>query len=381
VRSLFRKIFIFSGKKKYPIYFFYFLVIIYLLILIIYLPEFLDNVLPKILADDYNIPPGDMQILFLFLPFMLISFLLLIGPISITSDGLVGIWFLLESFFLLNGVIVLIHIMTAEIKTEGYGRSNLIFLIINIIFISGFTLFLAKFIEEPQINNQNLISFIGINLFIPALVIIQDIFFGIIIIGLSYILIWGLKDVRNTDVSKRREEKKATLAWILFLTFIVVLLRFLPVAVGAGGSLRRITDILDLLGMFFVIAIGIGRTLHLRDAEVIDDARSRLNPKRIIEWFPAYSKLLFLFSIGITIFYRIIQGSTIGGITGDPDPFKIERMNNFFGALGFILILILIIWRYKAPDYTISPALLTDIAVRLHLIRDPRKNYQEVKSK
>ena len=374
VRSLFRKMLIFPGKKKYPIYFFYFLVIIYLLLLIINLPKFLDNILPVILADNMNIPLEDIQIFVLFLPFMIISVFLLIGPIILISEGLVNIWFLLGSFFLLNGVIVLIHIMTAEIKTEGYGRSNLVFLLTNLIFISGFTLFLAKFIGQPQINNENLISFMGINLFIPALVIIQDVFFGMIIIGLSYILIWRFKDFRNTVVSKRREEKKAVLSWILILTFIVVILRFLPVAIGAGGSIRRITDILDVLGMFFIIAIGIGRILHLRDAEVIDDTRSRLNPQRIIEWFPAYSRLLFLFSIGISIFYRIIQGSTIAGITGDPDPFKIERMNNFFGAFGFILVLILIIWRYKAPDYTITPALLTDIAVRLHLIRDPRKN-------
>ena len=241
------------------------------------------------------------------------------------STLLVTIWFFLEAFFLLYGVIALIHIMTAEIQTEGYGKLNRYFIAIGLLIIMGFALLLTLFLNQASPGNSDQVSLFGINLFVPALSIIRDVSFGIIAVGIIYIVLWAGKDRRSGVVSSHREAKKAVIAWILILTFIVMILRIIPVAIGAAGSLKQLSNILDLFGLFFALGLGIARVLQIRDAPLRTKPRRRLHPQRLIDWFPVYSRILFLFSIGITIFYRILQGNTIGGITGDPDPFKIEQ--------------------------------------------------------
>jgi len=259
--------------------------------------------------------------------------------------------------------------MTSEIKMTGYGHVNRYFLVMILILVSGFSFFLSLWLNFTPIETPNIISLHGINVFVPAINILREASLGIFALGIMYILIWWVKDKHRNTTSQRREDKKAVLSWILIFAFLVLVFRILPVAIGAGGSFKQLTNLFDLLGVLFALSIGIVRVLPVRYTQIRDNPRHRLHPQRIIDWFPAYSKILLLFSIGIAIFYRIVQGSTIGGITGDPDPFKIERMQSVAGGAWFIVILFIIIWRYNAPERTSPPALLTAVATKLRLIK------------
>ncbi|PWI46960.1 hypothetical protein CEE45_14055 [Candidatus Heimdallarchaeota archaeon B3_Heim] len=293
---------------------------------------------------------------------LFVSYLIIISSsliIIITGPVLYIIWTILEPFFLLSGILAIIRLIEADYPQSGFSSRGKRALIL--IFAIGyftpviFTLFLISFTSIGSEFSE--ISIFGqtFSFYIPAMDSFSRTFTSILSITLIFLLIWWIKD-KYRGPSPIRERKKGMLPWFLGLTLILIILTVVPLIASTRGSLQEITSILDILGLFTAVIMGLWNALGVEQITEPLRGLKRLNPLEYIGRLHPYTKALFLLIISMFAFFSSMESNTIAAITGNPDTLKLQKLNllaAFIGAAYFILL-----WRYKGQARSTMPGLL-----------------------
>ncbi len=272
------------------------------------------------------------------------------------------IWMFLEPFFLLNGILVFIDIIDADYPLEGYSRYSLLALVV----LSAIGLFgplIAAILlgynrASGEFIEFSISNFLNFSLFKPAIISYRSTLSGIIVISFMFMLIWFIKD-RIKGTESTRERKKGILPFYMGFSIFIISASIIPTIASTSGSLGELTSILDLLGLFLAIILGIWRVLGIEQRMDPLVGIERLNPIEQINCFHPYSKALVLFVMSIWGFYYSLENAAIAVITGYPDQLKIQQLELLAGLIGLVYIIIL--WRFKGKPRSETPGILKQV--------------------
>ncbi len=268
------------------------------------------------------------------------------------------LWTVLEPFFLLSGLMAIIRIIEADYPQSGFSsrgkRSLLLVFILGYLTPIIFTIFLIITATGTEFSE---ISLFGqtFSFYIPAVDSFSRTFTSVLSITILFLVVWWLKD-RFRGPSSVRERKKGMLPWFLGLTLVLIIITVVPLIASTRGSLQDLTSILDLLGLFTAVIMGVWNAVGVE--RVVEPLRGikRLNPLEYISRLHPYTKALFLLIISMFAFYSSIESSTIAFITDNPDELKLQKLNLLAAFVGTAYLIIL--WRYKGQPRSTTPGLL-----------------------
>ncbi|MFX1283108.1 MAG: hypothetical protein ACFFB5_05600 [Promethearchaeota archaeon] len=269
------------------------------------------------------------------------------------------IWMFLEPFFLLNGILIFIDIIDTDYPLESYSRYSLFALIILSVIglfgpliaaiLLGFNRTSGEFIELSIFNSFDF------SLFKPAIASYRSTLSGIVVISFMFMLLWFIKDhIKGTEPT--RERKKGILPFYLGFSLLIISTSMIPIIASSSGSLAELTSILDLLGLFLAIILGVWRVLGIEQRMEPLNGIERVNPIERINCLHPYSKTLVLFVMSIWGFYYSLENAAIAVITGYPDQLKIQQLELLAGLIGLVYIIIL--WRFKGKPRSEAPGIL-----------------------
>ncbi len=292
---------------------------------------------------------------------LFVSYLILISSsllIIVAGPVLYVVWTILEPFFLLSGLMAIIRIIEADYPQSGFssrGKRSLVMLfILGYLIPIIFTFFLMVTSTETDFSE---ITIAGqtFSFYNPAVDSFSRTFTSILSITLLIIFVWWIKD-KFRDPSPIRERKKGMLPWFLGLTLGLIIITVVPLIASTRGSLQDLTSILDILGLFTAVIMGVWNTLGVE--RVVEPLRGikRLNPFGYISRLHPYTKALFLLIISMFAFYSSIESSTIAFYTGAPDELKLQKLELLAAFIGAAYLILL--WRYKGQPRSTTPGLL-----------------------
>jgi hypothetical protein len=189
----------------------------------------------------------------------------------------------------------------------------------------------------------------------PAMDSFSRTFTSVLSITLLFIFIWWVKD-KFRGPSPIRERKKGMLPWFLGLTLGLIIFTVVPLIASTRGSLQELTSILDILGLFTAVIMGVWNALGVEKIAEPLRGIKRLNPIEYISRLHPYTKALFLLIISMFAFFSSIESSTIAFYTGAPDELKLQKLNLLAAFIGTAFFIIL--WRYKGQPRSTTPGLL-----------------------
>ncbi|MHA2227486.1 MAG: hypothetical protein ACXAC8_19875 [Candidatus Hodarchaeales archaeon] len=291
--------------------------------------------------------------------------------IILTGPMLYVIWTVLEPYFLLSGILAIIRVIDADYSLEGFslrGKRSLV-----VIFFLGyltpivFLIFLALTSTGTEFSEITLIGQ-TFSFYQPAMASFSRTFTSVLSLTLLFLVIWWVKD-RFGEQSLIREKKKGMLPLFLGFTLVFIIITVVPLIATTSGSLQEITSIIDIIGLFIAVIMGLWNTLGVEQIIGPIHGIRRLNPLEYITRMHPYTKALFLLIISIFAFYSSVESSTIAAITGNPDTLKLQKLNLLAAFIGTAFMIIL--WRYKGQPRSTTPGLL----------RTTRKQFEEGLSK
>ncbi|MHA1976971.1 MAG: hypothetical protein ACW98I_08745 [Candidatus Hodarchaeales archaeon] len=292
---------------------------------------------------------------------LIIIYLILISSsfvIIFTGPVLYIIWTILEPFFLLSGLMAIIRVIEADYPQSGFSsrgkRSLLLIFILGYLTPIIFTLFLLVTSTGTDFSELT-IAGQTFSFYNPALDSFSRTFSSILSITLLFLLVWWIKD-KVKGPSPLRERKKGMLPWFLGLTLVLIIFTVVPLIASTRGSLQDLTSILDLLGLFTAVIMGVWNALGVERVIEPLSGIKRLNPLEYISRIHPYTKALFLLIISMFAFYSSIESSAIAFITGNPDELKLQKLNLLAAFIGAAFLVLL--WRYKGQPRSSTPGLL-----------------------
>ncbi len=278
--------------------------------------------------------------------------------IILTGPVLYILWTVLEPFFLLSGLMAIIRIIEADYPQSGFSprgkRALLLVFILGYLTPIIFTLFLLMTSTGTEFSEVTIFGQ-TFSFYNPAIDSFSRTFTSILSITLLFLIIWWIKD-KFRGSSPIRERKKGMLPWFLGLTLILIMITVVPLIASTRGSLQDLTSILDLLGLFAAVIMGVWNAVGVE--RVVDPLRGikRLNPLEYISRLHPYTKALFLLIISLFAFYASLESSTVAFITGNPDDLKLQKLNLLAAFIGAAYLVLL--WRYKGQPRSTTPGLL-----------------------
>ena len=278
--------------------------------------------------------------------------IIIIGPI------LYIIWIILEPYFLLSGIQAIIRIIDTDYDLQGFSRRGKRVLLLCFIlgYLSPF-LFLI-FLSVTSIGaGFSQLTILG-NVFTfyqPALTSFNQTITSVLSITLFFLILWWIKDKiwRN---NAKREKKKGMLPWFLGLTLILIIITVVPLIATTKGSLQELTSILDILGLFAAVIMGLWNALGIEQVRKPMKGIERINPLEYISRLHPYTKSLFLLIISIFAFFSSVESSTISALTGHPDTIKLQQLELLAAFIGIAYFVI--ISRYQGQPRSTTPGLL-----------------------
>jgi hypothetical protein len=273
------------------------------------------------------------------------------------------IWTVLEPYFLLSGILAIIRIIDVDYQLIGFSkkgkRALLIFFILGYLIPIIFFIFLVATATGTDFSEITLFETTSFettfSFYQPALASFSETLSSVLSLTLLFLIIWWIKD-RFRGKSDIREKKKGMLPWFLGLTLLIIIITVVPLIATTSGSLQEITSILDLVGLFAAVIMGLWNTLGIEQITEPLEGIKRINPLEVVSRMHPYTKALFLLVISIFAFYSSLESSTIAFITGYPDTLKLQQLNLLAAFIGLAYLFIL--WRYKGQPRSTTPGLL-----------------------
>ncbi len=282
-----------------------------------------------------------------------------------TGPFLFIIWTFLEPFFLLSGILAIIRIIEKDYSLEGFSTQGK--RILRTTFVLGyltpiiFFIFLSITSTGSEFSELTILGF-TISFYQPALASFSRTITSVLSISIFYLILWKIKDILRGK-TLLREKKKGMLTLFLPMSIFLIIITVVPLIASTSGSLQEITSILDLIGLFAAVIMGLWNALGVEINPDPIRGIKRLNPIEHISRLHPYSKALFLLVISMFAFYSSIESSTISALTGQPDVLKLQKLNLLAAFIG--LAFLFIIWRYKGESRSTTPGLLRSTRIQI----------------
>lgn len=147
--------------------------------------------------------------------------------------------------------------------------------------------------------------------------------------------------------------RAALVPWILFAGMLLAVLKTAPVLLPPIGQLSTLSNVLDVLGLFFSLLFGVIRvtTITEHPTSIKGTPHSR-NPLKWVKrvQMPAYSKVLAFFYLAFIGFYLSLETNAIGRSLNIPNDFRMFRLE--FLQVASLFGLLWVFWRYKPLTQT-----------------------------
>jgi hypothetical protein len=290
---------------------------------------------------------------FFVLTLILLAFFMINGAgrfALIMSGGSYYLWYLfLEPFLYFSAILVIMEIIFAHSHIEGYKGKNGLFLILVLVFFSFLSYsfgFLIPTVVVEDTRDPRMIPGLAV------IVLLVSTSF-VIISALTLIGIWFLKD-RKYGKDSLREKKKAALPIILLFTFLFVVIKVLPSLFVFEGTLRQITDIIDIGTIFIALILAIWRVTFIPEAVIEPTVGWRRY--NIFDKIPPYTKVLIVFFIALSTFFVSLQESTISALTGETNSVKPFKLAALIFYIEYIIFYVM--WRFKPVLGSTEPGLI-----------------------
>jgi hypothetical protein len=258
----------------------------------------------------------------------------------------------------LSGILAIIRIIDVDYHLEGFSKRGkrvlAIFFFLGYLIPVIFTIFLVITSTGTDFSEISIFGF-TFSFYQPALESFNRTFSSILSLTLIFLIIWWIKD-RYKGKSPIRERKKGMLPLFLGLTLLFIIVTVVPLIASTSGSLQEVTSIIDILGLFAAVGLGLWNTLGVE--QITDPIKGirRLNPLEFIPRLHPYTKALFLLIISMLAFYSSVESSTVAVLTGIPDTLKLQKLRVLAGFIGWAFVVIL--WRYKGQPRSSTPGLI-----------------------
>jgi hypothetical protein len=302
------------------------------------------------------------------------SLIIVLAVISIFFSGLIVIligptlyiiWIILEPYFLLSGIQAIIRIIDTDYDLEGFTRRGKRVLLLCFVFgyLTPILFFIFLSVTSTGTDFSQIALFGNIFTFYqPALTSFSQTIASVLSITLFFLILWWIRD-KIQGKSSKREKKKGMLPWFLILTLIFIIITVVPLIATTKGSLQELTSILDILSLFTAVIMGLWNALGVEQITEPLKGFKKINPLEYISRLHPYSKALFLLTISMFAFFSSVESSTISAITGNPDDFKLQRLELLATFIGIAFFLI--VSRYRGQPRSTTPGLLVTTKTQL----------------
>lgn len=250
------------------------------------------------------------------------------------------IWVLMfEPILFFGSVPLILEIISQDYELKGYSLKTKLFLVLEVILIL-LAIFLSLYWiinlhHDPNILKSFFditVNTIGVGIVLGGLVLL--LLFIIILILFFYFL------DKNPKEHDSHDHLKAILPWIVFFSLIFFIIRGIPAIFDLDYRLKTLSDIIDVLVIFFIIFLAIIQVSSVQEHIKPLSKHLLYNPLKWTDHMPKYSKILLLLYLNTEIFYQQLYQNALSSLTGEDNEIIILKAVSLvtFYVIGFVLV-------------------------------------------
>ena len=263
--------------------------------------------------------------------------------------AIIILWLLIiEPIIFFNGVIFSVDIISQDYQLQGYGKKTVFFIIVEllIILLSIMLIFYWKlFLFE---NEYSISSFYNFRISRTNVDLILSGLLSLLFIILLSLFVFFILDKYST-YSKKREQLKALIPWIVLYSIVFFIIRGFPAIFILPIELKSVSDILDVSLVFIVIFFAIFQVVSLPNRLLVNRKLNLINPFHWLDGVPRYAKILLLFFLSAELFYQNLQGNALSFLTGQQNSLITLKATSL---VSFIIVgYFSVYFKYKPKEY------------------------------